>query len=80
MISTFPENILSPVSSLLSMKYSTGYNILTPFTYETNYVLNNKLNILQYSGQFLENYNIMYCLIMIVLVIFAVFQIRISLL
>lgn len=75
---TFPKNILSPISALWSLKFSNGYNSLDRFDLTTNYMLDSRVTLLQYSGQFLLNYNIMFSLLGLVILIIGMIAIRIA--
>lgn len=74
---TFPQNVFSPISALWSTKYSSGYNSLTSYDTITNYMLDNRLVIMKYAGQFVLNYNIMFLLIIAVVFAIGIVQLRI---
>lgn len=75
---TFPTKILSPISALWSLKFSNGYNSLDKFDLTTNYMLDSRVTLLQYSGQYLLNYNIMFSLLALVILIIAIIVIRLA--
>jgi hypothetical protein len=77
-MATFPKNVLSPVSALWSLKYSNGYNSLGSYDLTTNYMLDSRVNIMQYSGQYIMNYNIMFIPLALIVVIVGIIAIRIA--
>lgn len=77
-MATFPKTILSPISALWSLKFSNGYNSLQKFDLSTNYMLDNRVTIMQYSGQYLLNYNIMFLPLVLVIVVIGFIAIRIA--
>ncbi len=75
---TFPQNILSPMSALWSLKYSNGYNSLETYDMNDNYMLDSRITIMKYSGQYILNYNIMFLVLALVVVIIGIIAMRIA--
>jgi hypothetical protein len=77
-MATLPNKVLSPISALWSLKYSNGYNSLEKYDLATNYMLDNRITIMQYSGQYILNYNIMFLLLALVILIIGIIALRIA--
>jgi len=77
-MSTLPKNVLSPISALWSLKFSNGYNSLEKYDLKTNYMLDPRLAVMQYTGQYILNYNIMFLLLALVIVIIGIIALRIA--
>ena len=76
-MATLPTKVSSPISALWSLKYSNGYNSLEKFNLATNYMLDSRITIMQYSGQYILNYNIMFLLVAFVILVIGVITLRI---
>jgi len=59
------------------MKLSNGYNQLQPYDLSTNYMLDNRLSIMNYAGQYILNYNFMFIVLIAVILIMGMIVIRI---
>lgn len=77
-MATLPKNVLSPISALWSLKFSNGYNSIQKYDLATNYMLDNRITIMQYSGQFILNYNIMFSSLALVILIMGLIVIKIA--
>jgi hypothetical protein len=77
-MSTLPTKVSSPISALWSLKYSNGYNSLEKFNLATNYMLDSRITIMQYSGQYILNYNIMFLLVAFVILVIGIIALRIA--